>query len=245
MKPYEVVYLCAEPFRLPFYRMVRKRLRRLARDCQGRPEILDVGGRTSPYTVGIPARITITDVPRESAIQRKLNLGITQDIIRRTLRRRSNVVKIVEDDMTRSALPSQFFDCVVASEVLEHVKEDTLFVRQVARVLKPGQVFLMTTPNADHPGRQGHIPPGNERFYTKDHLTALLSSCFESVEIEYAILVGFYHSLGMKRFSIRHPCRTLLSMTANLINSIKSARSEVRHMAQGTRHLVATARTRD
>ena len=46
------------------------------------PKILDVGGRKSPYTIGIPAEITIIDLPRDSEIQQKLNLGINSTVIR-------------------------------------------------------------------------------------------------------------------------------------------------------------------
>src|SRR4051812_15572728 len=48
------------------------------------------------------------------------------------------------------ALPfsSQTFDVVVMSEVIEHLLKPELAVWEVARVLKPGGVFIMTTNNA-------------------------------------------------------------------------------------------------
>ena len=70
-----------------------------------------MGGRKSHYTIGIPAQITISDLPRETDIQKRLNLGITQDIIEQTLKRRSNVREMLFDDMTQSKLPDEPFDC--------------------------------------------------------------------------------------------------------------------------------------
>lgn len=39
------------------------------------------------------------------------------------------------------------FDCVVSFQVIEHIKRDRLFVEEVRRVLKPGGLFIVSTPN--------------------------------------------------------------------------------------------------
>src|SRR5688500_16299459 len=119
---FELGYLCLEAFLPPLHGMMRRRLLR----CTKRrlfPDVLDVGGRKSHYTVGVPARITITDLERTTAQQSQLDLGMTAAMIAQTQGRRSNIHRIIVDDMTRSALPGQTFDCVVAVEVLEHVEE--------------------------------------------------------------------------------------------------------------------------
>jgi SAM-dependent methyltransferase len=144
--------------------------------------------------------------------------------------------------MTCSSLPSNSFDSVVAVEVLEHVEEDALFVREVHRVLKPGGVFLMTTPNGDFvtvPHRD------HKRHYRREQLDALLSSVFEEVEVEYAIQDGKFRKFGLKSWSVRRPVRTGLSMIGNFVNSIQSSREVLKHQPLGTRHLIATARKRD
>lgn len=43
--------------------------------------------------------------------------------------------------------PDQTFDFVVSSEVIEHVPEPRLAVRELARVLKPEGILALTTPN--------------------------------------------------------------------------------------------------
>ncbi len=40
------------------------------------------------------------------------------------------------------------FDFVISFQVIEHIKQDTEFVREVHRVLRPGGKFIVTTPNA-------------------------------------------------------------------------------------------------
>ncbi len=235
---FESAYLCAEPFLPPLYKLVRRRLRALAAGFGRVPAILDVGGRKSHYTIDVPAEITISDLPRESAIQKQLHLGIDDPIREQILERRSNVRQILYDDMTRSALPDESFDLVVAVEVLEHVEDDGAFVRQSHRLLRPGGVFLMTTPNGDF---VPNTNPDHKRHYTRRQLVERLSASFPEVRVAYAIRAGRWRNLGLKSWSPRHPLRTALSMTGNVVNTWQSVRVGPEE-ATGTRHLVAEAR---
>ena len=44
--------------------------------------------------------------------------------------------------------PDRSFDCVISFQVIEHIKRDAEFVREIHRVLRPGGRFIVTTPNA-------------------------------------------------------------------------------------------------
>jgi SAM-dependent methyltransferase len=239
MKFYEMGRLLAEPVLPPLYRMVRSRLREIIKANSGVPRILDVGGRKSPYTIGLPAQITVIDLPRESEVQEKLYLGINDTIVKQTHQRRSNIAEVVFGDMTCSNLPGESFDYVVSVEVLEHVEEDDLFVKEVSRVLKPGGVFLMTTPNGDWVENKN---PDHKRHYKKKELSALLCKYFDEVTVEYAIAGGYYRKLGLRSWSLNHPIKTASSIFGNVINSIQSANGELKHRAEGTHHLIAVAR---
>jgi SAM-dependent methyltransferase len=41
------------------------------------------------------------------------------------------------------------FDCVISIDVLEHLKQDQPFLREIKRVLKPGGKVVITVPNGD------------------------------------------------------------------------------------------------
>ena len=237
--PFEIIYLCLEPFlpTIPF--VVRKRLLHFAKLHSHQPQILDVGGRKSYYTIGVPAAITITDIPRKSALQSRLNLGINPQITAQTYKRRSNISQILYDDMTRSTLPDNSFDYVVAVEVLEHVKEDVLFIRQVHRVLKPGGVFVMTTPNGDF---VENTNPDHIRHYTRENLENTLNSVFEHDDVDYAIIGGYFYKMGNKSWSIKKPLQTILSMIGSLINKIQSKIITTKNQPEGTQNLIATAK---
>lgn len=239
LKPYEMVRLGLEPVLPPLYRKFRARLARQIGSSEAVPEILDVGGRKSPYTIGIPASVTIIDLPRESEVQTKLNLGINNGVVDQTYKRRSNIKEIIFGDMTRSDLPDQSFDHVVSVEVLEHVEEDDLFVKEVSRVLRPGGAFLMTTPNGDWVVNRN---PDHKRHYKKDELAALLGKYFSDVSVEYAIAGGRSRRLGLRSWSVRKPLTTLFSIFGNLVNLAQSSAAGINDKAKGTHHLIAVAK---
>lgn len=239
MTIYEVTRRSLEPFLPPLYRHVRTRLRREIAGRQGSVSILDVGGRKSPYTIGVPGRVTIIDLPRESETQNALNLGINTSIAGRLKKNRSNIEDVVFGDMTRSELPSDSFDIVVSVEVLEHVEEDERFVSEVCRVLRPGGLFLMTTPNGDYVENKN---PDHKRHYKFSQLSALLESHFSSVTVEYAIAGGKYRKRGLKSWSAKHPIQTASSAIGNIVNARQSSRPGIELEPVGTHHLFAIAR---
>ena len=240
MKIYETGRLAAEPFLPPLYKQTRSRLRELIERSPVRnPRILDVGGRKSPYTIGLPARITVIDLPRQSEIQKKLNLGINEIVFEQIKKRRSNIETVVLGDMTRSDLADREFDLVVSVEVLEHVEEDELFVREVARVLKPGGFFLMTTPNGDWVENKN---PDHKRHYRKNQLSALLEKYFAEVSVEYGVAGGRCRKMGLKPWSPYHPLQTAGSIFGNVVNSFQSSGEKIKSRAANTHHLFALAR---
>jgi 2-polyprenyl-3-methyl-5-hydroxy-6-metoxy-1,4-benzoquinol methylase len=46
-------------------------------------------------------------------------------------------------------VPGEQFDCVVSIDVLEHLRQDQPFLRELRRVLKPGGKAVVTVPNGD------------------------------------------------------------------------------------------------
>ena len=70
------------------------------------------------------------------------------------------------------------FDCVVSFQVIEHIKCDKEFVREVYRVLKPGGRFIVSTPNRPMSLTRN---PWHVREYSAEQFKELLS-IFPSVE---------------------------------------------------------------
>ena len=70
------------------------------------------------------------------------------------------------------------FDCVVSFQVIEHIKRDKEFVREVYRVLKPGGLFIVSTPNRPMSLTRN---PWHVKEYNAEQFKNLLS-LFPSVE---------------------------------------------------------------
>lgn len=222
---------------------MKKRLRRevgAAAQRLGRtPELLDVGGRKSPYTVGMPASVTVSDLERVSDIQHELHLGINHDIAHHHRVRRSNISGVVTDDMSATTLPSDSFDMVTSVEVIEHVDDDEAFVANISNVLRPNGVALLTTPNGDaRPNPTGD----HRRHYTRQQMHDLLSRHFEQVEVDYAVALSPARTRGFTSWSPRRPDRTAISMISNLVSHRESQLSRLTDPPSQTAHLIALAR---
>ena len=71
------------------------------------------------------------------------------------------------------------FDAVVSFQVIEHIEKDIDFVREVARVLRTGGRFVVSTPNAPMSLTRN---PWHVREYNADELRNLLECHFSKVE---------------------------------------------------------------
>ena len=71
------------------------------------------------------------------------------------------------------------FDAVVSFQVIVHIDDDIACVREVARVLRPGGKFVVSTPNAPMSLTRN---PWHVREYNADELRNLLECHFSKVE---------------------------------------------------------------
>ncbi|MFD2202032.1 class I SAM-dependent methyltransferase [Shivajiella indica] len=78
-----------------------------------------------------------------------------------------------------SGIEDDFFDSVVSFQVIEHIKDDRLFLEEIHRVLKPGGKAIISTPNIRHTLSRN---PWHIREYTAQQLEDLCKSIFHRVE---------------------------------------------------------------
>lgn len=65
---------------------------------------------------------------------------------------RGNFLLLSAEDL--SVFPERCFQIVIAKHVLEHVPDPGKAITEIARVLSPGGLFLLATPNLDSPARR-------------------------------------------------------------------------------------------
>jgi len=78
------------------------------------------------------------------------------------------------------AFPDKTFDSVISFQVIEHIKEDTDYLAEISRVLKPGGIALLTTPNIKMSLSRN---PWHIREYTAEQLAQICQPYFSKVDI--------------------------------------------------------------
>jgi len=91
------------------------------------------------------------------------------------------LVGVLRGDATRLPFADATFDCIVTSEVLEHIQDDVSALAELTRVLKPGGVLAATVPSwfpekvnwmLSDEYHAPHVPGGHVRIYSATELKA-------------------------------------------------------------------------
>src|SRR5262245_40114959 len=96
---------------------------------------------------------------------------------------RSNLI-FVQGDVTSLPFASASFGLVVALEILEHVQDSSGLVREIARVVHPSGVALISTPDkASYSDSRNYCNPFHVREFYREEFAALLGEYFQTFEL--------------------------------------------------------------
>jgi SAM-dependent methyltransferase len=90
-------------------------------------------------------------------------------------------VKFVQASIPPLPFADNSFDFVVTFQVIEHIDDDVSFVREIARVLRPGGLMILTTPNIIMSLTRN---PFHTREYTGQQLGGLVGKYFSDTEVK-------------------------------------------------------------
>jgi dolichol-phosphate mannosyltransferase len=153
---------------IPFQRYWQRRRHRITISwARGAERVLDVGCGSS-------------------VIIQSLNNAVGMDVSMgklRFLRRRG--IELVRGSAFALPFRDGTFDCVISSQVIEHIPYDEVLFREMERVLRPGGLLIIGTPDYATLGWQiieplyGALLPGGYRdehitHYTRESLTGIL-----------------------------------------------------------------------
>jgi SAM-dependent methyltransferase len=120
--------------------------------------------------------------------------GYGDDVIADAARRVIGLdyVEMHHGNLASLPLPDAAVDVVVNFQVIEHLWDQGQFVTECRRVLRPGGVLLMSTPNriTFSPGRDTPINPFHTRELNAAELTELLTSGGFRIEGVYGVSHG-------------------------------------------------------
>ncbi|MEM7411692.1 MAG: class I SAM-dependent methyltransferase [Myxococcota bacterium] len=93
---------------------------------------------------------------------------------------RASATRFVRGDLLALPCPDAHFATVVSFQVIEHFQDPHPYLDEMRRVLHPGGVALISTPNV---ARSDGVNPYHFHEYTEAELRALLEHHFAAVEI--------------------------------------------------------------
>jgi SAM-dependent methyltransferase len=163
--------------------------RRLAGHCDGRV-VLEAG-----CGEGYGADL-IADVARSV-------IGLDYDELTVAhVRARYPRVDVRHGNLAALPLTAASIDVVVNFQVIEHLWDQPQFVAECARVLRPGGLLLMSTPNriTFSPGRDTPINP----FHTRELNAAELAELLVGGGFSVTAMLGVFHGPGLVALDAKH-----------------------------------------
>ncbi|OBH15379.1 class I SAM-dependent methyltransferase [Mycolicibacter terrae] len=111
-------------------------------------------------------------------------------------------VEAIQGNLADLPLPDAAVDVVVNFQVIEHLWDQAQFIAECARVLRPGGLLMVSTPNriTFSPGRDTPINPFHTRELNAAELTALL---IDGGFVMDAML-GVFHGPALREMDARH-----------------------------------------
>ena len=103
-----------------------------------------------------------------------------KDVIEKlSLKYRDNVF-ISSNFPPLSDIEDNSFDTVISFQVIEHIQDDIQYISEIERILRPGGVALITTPNIKMTLTRN---PWHVREYTSEELNRLCRKYFSQVDV--------------------------------------------------------------
>ena len=112
----------------------------------------------------------------------------------KTMDKATNIIFKQQEVPPITDVSDNSIDFVVTFQVIEHIKDDKLFLSEIYRVLKPGGKLILTTPNKSMSLSRS---PWHFREYTVNEMREILGSAFS----DYNIKGVFGNSKVMKYYN--------------------------------------------
>lgn len=142
-----------EPNRLAFYDLVAASCAEIVRaECgRGPVRVVDIGCGTGHLLLALKGSL------RGDCALSLSGLDFAAAAVRRA-RTLVPEATFYTQDLYDNALPSRFFDLVMSTETLEHLRTPERALEQLVRVCRPKQgTIVVTVPNGEHDTWDGHV----------------------------------------------------------------------------------------
>lgn len=131
----------------------------------------------------------------------------------------------VVGDALKPPFADNTFDTVISTQVLEHIQKPWVMVHEIARILKPGGICIMTAPFMV----PYHADPHDYFRYTKEGLTSLLrGEGFEIIESDsygktFTVFSEMFHFVFFSHYNTAQRSATQNKWISRMMRMVKSA----------------------
>ena len=169
---------------------------------------------------------------------------VGMDRVAPAARSRGSSARFVRGDLERLPFAARSFDTVTSFQVIEHLADPRAYLEEIARVLAPDGVLLLSTPNLRQSDGEN---PYHLHEYATAELEAVLAAHFASVEMRGVHAIGVaarYHADRLRRIRLitrLDPLRLRRRLPRGLVDWLFARLSIVVRLAarrSGTTHSV-------
>jgi ubiquinone/menaquinone biosynthesis C-methylase UbiE len=158
-----------------------------ALNLQPTDELLEIGGGIGTWTSYIAPRVkslTTTEIDDPLIARSRLWRSPTNPV------RPTATVNYMHDDAQAMQFADASFDVIAMTDVIEHIPDDALALKESARVLRPGGRIVITTMRADRPSYGHRIVWEHEREYSEERLRLIVTDA----GLTLTRVFSFYHA---------------------------------------------------
>lgn len=153
--------------------------RRYRGTCGDGPCVLDVGCGTGAVLKELP----------QQGVQ---PMGVDMSPLALKYCRQRGLKRLVRGDGTALPIQNEQLEGVIGLDVFEHIADDMAAFREAHRVLRPGQVLVLSVPAFRWLWGPHDIALHHERRYTRGEMKRKLEECgFEVVRLSYSVFFLF------------------------------------------------------
>jgi SAM-dependent methyltransferase len=137
------------------------------------------------------------------------------------VRRRYPRVTAARANLVALPVRNSVVDTVVSLQVLEHLWDQGLFLRECRRVLTPGGALLLSTPNriTFSPGRDTPLNP----FHTREVSAAELAELLVEAGFVDVVVLGLHHGPRLRVLDAAHGGSLIAAQTAVVLAALAEA----------------------
>jgi len=104
-------------------------------------------------------------------------IDIVEELVERAKKRGVMAEQGTAEDLSR--FPDDCFDVVVCAEVLEHLYDPLIAIKEAYRVLKPGGRYIVTVPSSDGAMASENLGDYHQQNFSVEILDTLFNSVFK------------------------------------------------------------------